>query len=164
VPEPLARNPAMTTIARMIGAVAVALVAALFTTFAVGLILTPIESLGYRPVVYYLTYAVEGACRGFAFTFAGSLFAPKRRRAIAALCLVPVGVGLYIYDHASYAVSAHGFPWWHFLACVAGGLLASGLQARRAPGGEGPQTASSGGPAMPPGASGVSERPPSVSR
>ena len=160
----LAGKPPMTTIARIIGAVAAALVAALFTTVALGLILMPIESLASGSAVYYGTHAVEGIARGFAFAFAGSLFAPKPRRAIAALCLVPVGIAVYIYEHASYAVSSHGFPVWHLIACVAGGVLASALQASRAHEAEGQPAASllNGGSAKHVANSGVSEGPPAV--
>lgn len=154
----------MNTIVRIVGAVVAAFAAALFTILVFVLIWMPFERLESQPAVYYGTGAVDAVARGFAFVFVGSLVAPRLWRAIAALGLVPVGIGAYIYGYATYAVSSHGFPVWHFIACVAGGLLAWAIQAWRARETDGQPSASpNGGPAMPAGNSGATEGPPSVS-
>ena len=152
------------TIVRIVGTIVAAFAAAVFTTLVSVLISMPFERFESQPAVYYGTGAVEAVARGFAFVFVGSLVAPRLWRAIAALGLVPVGIGAYIYGHATYAVSSHGFPVWHFSACVAGGLLAWAIQAWRAHGTDGqPSAAPNGGPTTQLGNSGATEGPPSVS-
>jgi hypothetical protein len=154
----------MKTIVRMVGVIVAAFAAAVITAVVFTMISMPFERFESQPVVHYGTHAVEGVARGFAFVFVGSLVAPRRRRAIAAFCLVAVGISAYTYGHATYAVSSQGFPVWHFSACVAGGLLASAIQARRDHETKGQQSAApNGGPATRLGNSGVPEGPPSVS-
>jgi len=149
----------MTTVARIIGAVAAAFAAAVLTTVLFTLISMPLQPFESH-TVYYATGAVEGFARGFAFVFIGSMVALSRWRGIVALCLVLLGIGAYIYSHASYA-SSPGFPVWHFSSCLAGGSLAAALQVWRSHRQLG--ASPNGGPATPVGNSGVTEGPPSVS-
>jgi hypothetical protein len=158
----LASTLCMNTFARIIGAVAAAFAAACFTIGGFVVISMLSEVFHLRPPGRYTEQVMEGVTRGFAFAFAGSLFAPRKSRGIAALSLLPVGIGTYMWLHAGYTFD--GFPGWHFSACVAGGLMAAVIQAWRGHEAHGQPTASlNDGPAMRPGNSGVTGGPPSVS-
>jgi hypothetical protein len=149
---------AMVNILRAIGAVAVACVAALSTTILFTLVMMPFDAL-QSGSFYYTTGAAEGFLRGFAFVFFGSLIAVKRWRAAAALCLVPGGVGAYIYSHMQYSSSPE-LPIWHLSSCVGGGLVAAAIRTLR---GKGQSASPNGGPAEVVGNSDAGGGPPSVS-
>ncbi len=149
----------MTTIARIIGAVAAALAAAAATILLFALICMPFERFISHPTIFYVSGVFEGFARGFAFVFVGSMVARRRWRNIAALCLVLLGIAAYIYDHARYS-SDPGLPVWHFSSCIAGGSLAAIIQACRTHRQGAPPN---GGPARHHGSSGVTDGPPSGS-
>jgi hypothetical protein len=149
----------MVNILRVLGAAAVACVAALSTTVLFAVVMLPFNRLESGSL-YYITGAAEGFLRGFAFVFFGSLIAPKQWRAIVAPCLVPAGFGVYIWDYTQHSSSPE-LPVWHLSSCIAGGLVAAAIRVLRGRGQ--PNASQNGAPAEALRDSGVTSGPPSVS-
>jgi hypothetical protein len=151
----------MTTFARLIGAVVVALAAATVTFVLLGLLLMPLQRFDSQPAVFHGVRAVLFIAEGFAFIFAGSLMVPRRWRSSVAFGLLVIGVAFFIYVNGRE--STGGLPVWHLVAAVIGGLLAMTIQSLRRHANTEPGTAPNGGPAWSPTNASAPGGPPSVS-
>jgi len=119
--------PSSDALARLLAAPVAALAAAVCTFFLLFFLLMPLQRFDSEPVAFHGLRLVVSFGEGFAFLFAGSVVAGRRWPIITALYLAVVGIVCFTYLHTQY--SSDGFPVWHLVTSIAGGLCAVGLRA-----------------------------------